>query len=466
MSLDCFLDGPIIAVSTPVGGGNSALAVLRLSGFTCLRDLQSFFTIKVTSIKPRYAHLTKIVDLKGQVMDEVIIIYYPAPRSFNGENIVEINVHGSGANIEEIISLFTSDGRIRLAAPGEFTYRALKNHKLTLGQVEGLDLLLNATSGQVARSGLQLMNGELYHHYTQLLKSYKMTVASLELQIDFAEDMGEDQSRLLFMENWLKLSQMILYLHQRVGPGVEQLLHPSVIIMGATNAGKSSLFNLLLRENRSLVSKIAGTTRDYIGETLRYRHTNFRLVDTAGLRLRAGCLEREGMKRAQELRERAFFKILVINPLQRVPISPSTDLGDFDLVIFSHGDRPTALSKMKKILHSLGKDLEQNIELLDLRYTENKNGPIGPAEKVLERVHLKYQDLMSNEPILVERQVKIIDQLYNAMHSFEKTKESEWDVAILASELQQIGQKIGELLGIITPEDVLTTIFGNFCIGK
>ncbi len=200
-----YSDDPIIACST-CSHAHAAMAVIRISGFKSLSQFEEFLPkLKSGPIEPRRVYYAKLV-LQGQIIDDLCFTYFEGPKSYNGENILELSIHGNTLNVERILGLFVSHGGCRLAHPGEFTYRALKNKKLTLSQVEGLDLFLNANSGYALDQGLSLLSGNLQQVYQELYDLFLVHKSSLELSIDFSEDIGEEAARDYFLkslENYL-----------------------------------------------------------------------------------------------------------------------------------------------------------------------------------------------------------------------------------------------------------------------
>jgi tRNA modification GTPase len=181
-----FLDSsdPIIACSSG-GFTNTGIAIIRLSGFENLVSLNDFFSIDLNKVNPRYAYFCKILDGCSNTIDEIVLTYFENPKSFNGENILELSVHGNILNIHNIINLFCENSLFRKAYPGEFSYRALRNKKLNLTQVEGLDLFLNASNPLSLKQGQSLLNGSLQKTYEELLVNFKRHKSAIELSIDF-----------------------------------------------------------------------------------------------------------------------------------------------------------------------------------------------------------------------------------------------------------------------------------------
>ena len=332
-----YSDGPIIACSTCTLA-HAAMAVIRISGFKSLSQFAPFFKKDLTGpIEPRRVYYTKLV-LQGQIIDDLCFTYFEGPKSYNGENILELSVHGNTLNIERIIELFVKEGGCQLAAPGEFTYRALKNKKLTLSQVEGLDLFLNANSGYALDQGLSLLSGNLQDAYQELYDLFIKHKSSLELSIDFAEDIGEEAAKHHFEESLEAFVKKFQALVKRVQPMDHNLIQPEIVLAGLPNSGKSSLFNFLLSEERAIVSSVAGTTRDYLTETILIEGVKYKLIDTAGIRESEDLIEAEGIKRTKKKLRDSFYSILLINPFEIVEGFAELLNNRFDLILFTHKD--------------------------------------------------------------------------------------------------------------------------------
>lgn len=459
---------PIIACSTPMTS-NSAIGKIRISGFKDLKDLKSFFPQDITKLIPKKASVLS-VGTEKKILDEAVCIFFKAPHSYNGENILELDVHGNQLNIRRILEFFTEKQIIRMAYPGEFTYRALTNKKMMLSQVEGLDLLINAQSSLAFDEGMATLRGELSEKYRELFDLFLQLKSSLELSMDFLEDMGEENAKREFDNSLKNFSQLVSHLFERTRSDINSLITPTVVLLGQTNAGKSSLFNHLLLNNRSIVSSLAGTTRDYVSEPLFIENTNFKLVDTAGIRQTVDQIEKFGIEKTFDQIKNAFFKILVINPFE-TNMAELNLLKDIcvDLVVFTHADQKgfsiegIKISGNPKILFAnlgpigpvdLGGPIGPGLE----------SGPIGP--KIRDEIIKKFKSLCKDNPILIERHRHVIGEIYSKMLKFQELTTSESDIGILSSELNLLGLKVSDLIGIVSPEDVLTRIFSNFCIGK
>lgn len=503
-------DRPIVACSTG-NLSNTAIAIVRLSGFSDLNSLQVFFEFNFTKIKPRFCHLTNLI-FENKTLDNILICFFPEKNSFTGENTLELHVHGNKLNVDRILQLFVEQAGFRLAHPGEFSYRAYKNKKLSLSQIEGLDLFLNANSTLMLEQGLDVLQGQLHESYLKLYDLFLRLKSSVELLIDFSEDVGEDYAKEMYFKHLEDLKRLVGMLHFRTQGQFSALLNPEIVIVGETNAGKSSFFNKLLNHDRSIVSNIKGTTRDYISEVISHRGNNYILVDTAGIRETFDEIERIGISRSYEKIKHGFYKILIINPYE-LDINSLKNLSQvfFDLIVFSHADLPDFHSrianfdlsflKTKSIIFtdlnsgsigpklasgpigpdsisgSIGPRISSGPIGPDSKSgsigpkiisgpigPDNKSGSIGPV--VLELIDRKYCEISANKPILLERHRHKINELNDFLISNSNEFESLDDLAIVSSEINRLGSNLSELIGQVSADDVLNSVFSNFCIGK
>lgn len=485
--------GPIVACSTSMQG-NAGLAVLRFSGFSKLSDLKKLFREDVAKFEPRKLVRVHVLDSHEDVLDDALASFFPAPHSFTGENVLELSIHGNVLHTERLLDYITKDFDFSLAAPGEFTLRAYKNGKLKLTQVEGLDLLLNANSAFVFDQGLSQLTGELHQQYLHLHDALKQLLASVELAIDFSEDVGDDNATRLRLEHTNHVFSILKKLHGRATAPIGSLLEPSIVFLGVPNAGKSTLFNHLLGDDRAIVSSTAGTTRDYLSESISLAFGRARLIDTAGLRSTSDVIEEEGVKRSLTQSHFAFMRVLVVNPFN-TELLPSDELGDLDLIIVTHAD----LNDFTDNFLELKTKLPGNIPVVlwghDLLNgpmgAQHQSGPIGaklfsgpmgphlsfgpiepqvyiadPSNIINHLAVIKYDNLTKSKPILIERQRYLLKRMFEEFSNFKGLSENEEDIAIIASELQRVVTQSQELIGLYTPDDVLQHIFANFCIGK
>jgi tRNA modification GTPase len=301
---------------------------------------------------------------------------------------------------------------------------------------------------------------KLHEHFLKLK-------AAVEISIDFSEDVGEAEAKKILLDSFALFMKTLHSLHSRTTSNVSSLLSPEVVLVGQTNAGKSSLFNLLLKHGRSIVSPIAGTTRDYVSEHISIGGTSYNLVDTAGIRESSDVIENIGIDRTFKILNHAFFKILIINPFETNPdyLNKISNI-EFDFLILSHFDRPDFNEKVARL----------NLSKIKASFAVSasfNSGPIepeglsGPIEPILKNfIEKKFKSLTANNPILLERHRASINKIYyHAQELYTKINPID-DIAVLSSEINILSHYLSELVGIISPEDVLDSIFSNFCIGK
>lgn len=488
-------DRPIVAVSTGLKDKN-ALGIVRISGFKNLNFL-SQLTRKKGTPEARKAYFSKFYGSE-EVLDEGIYTYFEGPKSFTGENVIEFNLHGNPLILRKFTEYLIKSFDFREALPGEFSYRALKNKKLNLTQVEGLDLLLNANSSFGLSSGTKLLNNDLYKDYEELRETFKEIKTTIELLIDFAEDVGEEEAWEKFEREILKFGQLINPLFKRANADIDKLLSPSIVLVGPTNAGKSTLFNKLVGENRAIVSDIHGTTRDFISEYISINGDSFKLIDTAGLRDTKEHVEKEGIERGLKIFNSAFYKVFVCNPFNELDFDYHQEsLNHCDAILFTHSDKKGFNDAFKGILENMPKKVIFKsgpigaVQMGGPMGAKHETGSIGPDSEsgpmgaksetgsigpdsdsgpmgaTLENVISgTYKAMTAENPIPIDRHRHEISGIYRTYNELLNTYKGTQDAAILSSLSNRLGSSLDQLVGIVSPQEVLDHIFTNFCIGK
>ena len=445
---------PIVAIATPYG--ESAIGIVRLSGKGVLEVVKKFFKTK-GEIKPRYAHFGKFYDEKGEELDEGILIYYKAPHSYTGEDMVELNLHGNPRILQKAVETFLKAG-VRLAEPGEFTKRAFLNGKLDLTQAEAVAELISAKTELARKVALKQLHGELSKYIRPLRDTLLELLAYIEADIEFAE---EDIPTLT--------KEQIIGMLEKVIESIEELLKTAktgkfiregikLAIVGKPNVGKSSLFNALLKEERAIVTDIEGTTRDYIEEVLQIKGIPVRLIDTAGIRETEDIVEKIGVERSKKKIEEADLILFVIDgsrelteedlkiyedirEKERILVVNKTDLGvRADLEIFK-GESIIKISALK------GEGLEELSEEILKKVGVHLDGSVNIY------VSLRHENLL-------KKAKRVLEKLK------EEYREKDISPEIAMLDLREASDYLGEILGEITTEDVLGKIFSTFCIGK
>ena len=445
---------PIVAIATPYG--ESAIGIVRLSGKGVLDIVKKFFKTK-GEIKPRFAHFGRLYDEKGEELDEGILIYYKAPHSYTGEDMVELNLHGNPRILQRAVELFLKAGA-RLAEPGEFTKRAFLNGKLDLTQAEAVAELISAKTELARKVALKQLHGELSKYIRPLRDTLLELLAYVEADIEFAE---EDIPTLT--------KEQVLEMVDKVLKGIEELLKTAktgkfiregikLAIVGRPNVGKSSLFNALLKEERAIVTDIEGTTRDYIEETLQLKGIPVRLIDTAGIRETQDIVEKIGVERSKKKIEEADLVLFVIDG--------SREITDEDLKIYE-----TIKTKERiVVVNKVDLPLRANLEIFKGENIIKVSALTGEgleelSEEILKKVGVQLEESVNIYVSL--RHETLLKKAKEVLERFKeeyRTKDISPEIAML--DLREASDYLGEILGDITTEDVLGKIFSTFCIGK
>ncbi|GAB6065793.1 tRNA uridine-5-carboxymethylaminomethyl(34) synthesis GTPase MnmE [Aquifex pyrophilus] len=445
---------PIVAVATPYG--ESAIGIVRLSGKGVLDIVKRFFKTR-GEIRPRYAHFGRLYDEKGEELDEGILIYYKAPHSYTGEDMVELNLHGNPRILKKAVELFISAGA-RLAESGEFTKRAFLNGKMDLTQAEAVAELISAKTELARKVALKQLRGELSRYIRPLRDSLLELMAYIEADIEFAE---EDIPTLT--------KEQVLEMVDKVIKGIEELLKTAktgrairegikLALVGKPNVGKSSLFNALLKEERAIVTDIAGTTRDYLEEILNLKGVPVRLVDTAGIRNTEDPVEKIGVERSRKKIEESDLILFVIDA--------SEELTEEDLRIYEEvKDKPHII-----VANKVDKGVKANLEMFGEENIIKVSALRGTgiedlSEEILNRVGVQLGE--SYNVYISLRHETLLKKAKETLERFRKEyKERDISPEIAMLDIREASDYLGEILGYISTEDVLGKIFSNFCIGK
>ena len=464
------LNDIITAIATPPG--ISAIAVIRVSGNNAVSTVANFFDRpqKLTDAAGYQAVHGYILD-GTEPVDEVICIVYRSPHSYTGEEMTEIFCHGNPDLTARILQLLLKN--CRLAEPGEFTFRAFMNHKLDLAQAEAVNDLISAQTGKSEQAALSQLRGNLSREIDSIVKELTDCRIRFELAIDFADqdlpelDWDEVQSRMEKVHN--RLEELL------AGGKQGRILRDgyTVCLSGAPNVGKSSIFNRFLQENRALVTPVPGTTRDYLEEWLSLEGYPVRLQDTAGLHSTNDEVEILGIRRTQELMQKADLVVILTDPdsleeqfLLPENVPPDKILCFMNKIDLLGFDKLPSNSEWKKFLaasrfHSKIKNLVQlapcSAVLADGLDTLKK--------LLLERISLPNLQpssvLVTNTRHLAALQ-KCLDDLNKALEGTKNRAGYEF----IAFDLIAAVSALAEITGAITTDDLLDNIFSSFCIGK
>jgi tRNA modification GTPase len=449
----------IIALATPQGVG--AIAVIRISGKDAIRVCNEVFFGKNLEEQPSHTiHLGTIRDGE-KIIDEVLVSLFKGPRSFTKENVVEISTHGSSYIVNQVLKLFVRKG-IRLAKPGEFTQRAFLNGQFDLAQAEAVADLIHSDSESSHQAALNQMRGGFSSEIQELRNQLIHFASMIELELDFSEEDVEFVSR----EGLRQLVERILRLVEELILSFDlgNVIKNGVptVIAGKPNAGKSTLLNALLNEEKAIVSDIAGTTRDFIEDELSLGGVIFRFIDTAGLRETTDTIEAIGVSRTQEKMRTASLILYLF------------DLSDTDLVEV-HRD----LNKLDnlgvpylKVGNKLDRSKANLVNELQGKYPDMLFISAGNKEN-LELLKARILELVNLDKFRTGNTVVTNVRHYD---SLTKTRESLLEVLggldqlvtndFLAMDIRRALHYLGEITGEVTTDDLLANIFSKFCIGK
>lgn len=441
--------------------GRAGISVLRISG---PRARLVIDRMAGDMPSPRKASLRMLQDPStGRDIDRALILWFPAPASFTGEDIVEIHAHGSLAVVDHLLGLLSDFENFRLAEPGEFARRAFENGKLDLTAVEGLADLINAETQGQRRQALRQSEGELGRLYEQWRKQLVRAGALVEAMIDFSDE--EDVTATLEPQICGIVSNLHMSLAQHLeqsGRRGEQMREGfRLVIAGLPNAGKSSLLNRLARREAAIVSSQPGTTRDIIEVRLDIGGFPLIVSDTAGLRETSGSIEREGMKRAIETMKQADLVLYLCEP------AGSQDEDNIITSVIENLGRENRDMEFWKILSKADLYPEARSALpegYDFSISTVSDEGIADLLQRLEQ-YLSVEEVSSSAPLITRaRHRQEVTRAYRALSAF--LEGSMQDVELRSEDLRQAALALGRLTGRIDVEELLGHIFDEFCIGK
>lgn len=459
----------ICAISSPSGSG--AIALIRISGEEAFEICDKIF--KPFNKKERLltqAHSTirfgSIIDSSNNLVDEVLVSVFRAPHSFTGENSVEISCHASSFVQQKIIQLLLDNGCF-LAAPGEFTQRAFLNGKMDLSQAEAIADVIASTTAAAHRMAMNQMRGGFSAELIALRLQLLNFTSLIELELDFSEEEVEFANREQLKTLANKIQEMIARLVKSFSLGNVIKNGIPVAIVGETNVGKSTLLNVLLNEERAIVSDIHGTTRDVIEDTIVISGFTFRFIDTAGIRKTDDVIETLGIERTfQKMQQASIVLMLIDASLEMAQIEnfleeqlhKATDKNA--LLVFNKQDKISAEKREK--LEAL--KLPESVRSVFIS-AKNREGTDLLQEMLLEAAQVN--DINSNEVIVSNaRHYEALKKALEAIQRVQDGLESSISGDFLSQDIRECMHYLGEITGQISTDEVLGNIFEKFCIGK
>ena len=445
------MSGTIYALAS--GAGRSGVAVVRISGAGALSALS---ILGVDTIKPRYAHLCNLKNPKDDsVLDSALVLYFNAPYSFTGEDVVELHLHGSRAVLAETFSVLESMKGVRLAEPGEFSKRAFENGKMDLTEAEGLiDLINSETYAQMKQAQRQAM-GDLGRLYNSWADKIIPLLAHYEAYIDFPDEGLPDS---LSKETLDKIGGIMTAIKTHLADnnrGERMCDGVQVAVVGSPNAGKSSLVNTLAKRDVAIVSDMAGTTRDVIEVSLDISGYPVRLFDTAGIRDSVDDIESEGIKRAITTAQNADVILLMIDGVETVITQKVIDEKIAEL---SNHNAPIIVLANKCEKDGFVMPQANNTFVVSMTDSTGLEGFLQHLQKII----LSTFGTTGDPVITRTRHREALQDCYEALDQALKAPVPE----LIAEDLRVAVRCIGRITGQIDVEELLDIVFNDFCIGK
>lgn len=454
--MQSFWDDTIVALAT--AHGVSAIGVIRLSGEKAIDITNALFPSKdLTKVKGNTLHVGLLKD-GDTVLDEVVVSLFRAPRSYTGEDVTEISCHGSPFIQEQIVNACIAHGA-RLARPGEFTQRAFLKGKLDLTQAEAVADLIASNTEASQQAALKNIRGG----FSDILKSLRDQLitfsALIELELDFSQEDVEfaDRTQLYQLIRTIQTTVADLLHSFKLGNVIKNGV--KVAIVGKPNAGKSTLLNTLLNENRAIVSEIAGTTRDTIEEVINIDGILFRLIDTAGIRESSDEIEVIGVEKSREKMKEADIVLYLFDAAAETP-------GELDAAVALLREvNPNYVLVGNKA--DLVSDVSEKFAGTDALYISAKTHHHVDTlkERLVDKV-LQGQVNMESTIVTNARHYASLQQVANSIHDIQLGMDGRIPGDLLALDIRRALHFLGEITGEITNEDQLDYIFSKFCIGK
>jgi tRNA modification GTPase len=450
----------IVALSTPPGIG--AIGVIRLSGKDAISITNTVFSGK--NLTEQHSHTIHFGLIKdgNVVIDEVLVSLFVAPKSYTKENVVEISCHGSNYIIQQIISLLIRKGA-SAAKPGEFTLRAFLNGGLDLSQAEAVADLISSDSAAAHNVAMNQLRGGFSTELNVLREQLIHFASMIELELDFAEEDVEFANRDQLQELIDKITVVLNKLIRSFELGNVIKTGINTVIAGRPNAGKSTLLNALLNEDRAIVSEIAGTTRDTIEEVLNINGINFRLIDTAGIREATDTIEAIGVEKTmQKINQSALLVYLfdVIN-------LSASEIKEDIMRLYKPGIAFVAVANKIDLSYSDRlKELKLPSEIQFIAISAKENQQIEELKQLLYDTAVGDQ-LSDNHTMVTNiRHVEALQRTRSALASVSNGLDNPVTSDFLAMDIKQALYYLGEITGQVTTDDLLENIFSKFCIGK
>ena len=449
----------IVAISTAPGIGG--IGIIRMSGEKSFEILNKIFVTNDKPISGYTMKYGKIVDEKNVIIDEVLVSYFIAPNSYTRENVCEINSHGGMVVMKKILELCLKNGAV-LAEPGEFTKRAFLNGRIDLSQAEAVIDIINSKTDREAKASINQLEGNLSLEIKEIRKDLISMMADIEASIDYPEYDVEEVTTNKVKEVLLKQKDRLKKLEKSFDNGKILKDGINTAIIGRPNAGKSSLLNILLNEERAIVTSVEGTTRDTIEEYISINGIPLKIIDTAGIREASDEVEKIGVEKAKKIAKESDLIIGIFD------ISRKMNKEDYEILdILKNKNSIIVLNKID--LDENNADLEKIKEVSKpvVQISTKTREGIDNLYKEIENL-IETKEISSDNEIIVTntRHKSLITKAIISVDKSLETIENKMPIDIIVVYVKDILENLGEITGETVTEDIIKEIFSKFCLGK
>ena len=449
------MNDTIAAVATPLGVG--AISIIRVSGPDSIKIVNKIFKGKDLEKEPTHTiHYGHIIEMTN-VIDEVLVSIFKAPKTFTTEDTVEINTHGSIATTNKILELLLSNG-CRLAEPGEFTKRAYMNGRIDLLEAEGVMDIINAKSEKARKLAINQLDGNLSSLIKKLRQDILEVLANIEVNIDYPEyedildlTINDLKPKVENIEN--KLTELLK--NSENGKIIKEGI--KVAILGKPNVGKSSLLNALINEEKAIVTDIQGTTRDYVEGSIYLDGILLNFIDTAGIRDTSDIVEKIGVDKSLKMIEEADLILFLLNNNEKIT--------------FEEKELLNKINNKKHIIIVNKNDLDKNIDIddsLNPIYISTKNKE--DISKILDEIRRLFnlEELETSDLTYISnaRSISILKEALHRVKDVKKGIENEVPIDMVEIDIKEIWNSLGKIIGETYEDELINQLFSQFCLGK
>ena len=451
----------IVAISTPPGNGG--IGIVRMSGKEAFNIIEKIFVPKNKSeIKGYSIKYGNIIDDNKNIIDEVLVSYFVSPKSYTTENMCEINTHGNNIILKKILELCIKNGA-NLAEPGEFTKRAFLNGRIDLSQAESVIDLINSKSEKEQKAAINQLEGYLSIEINKIKEKILDLMADIEASIDYPEYDIEERTSQNIIDESKNILNMLKKLENTFEAGKILRDGVNVAIVGRPNAGKSSLLNAILKEDRAIVTNIEGTTRDTIEEYVTIKGILFKLIDTAGIRKADNEIEKIGIDKSKKALNEADLVIAIFDSTKKLT-DEDKEIIEFikdknSIILLNKSDLENNILKEEKIITGLNK---KTIEISALE----KTGIEELYNSMVELFRINEINPENTSIITNVRHKEAICSAQNSIKKVEKTIKDNMPIDITAIYFKEAIEELNKITGESVTEDIINEIFSKFCLGK